>query len=434
MWYHMVCKVCAHLLFDSLSSRARGARNCLGVDLFCVAFPLVVQAETMREEDQIAPKDTENDSCLICYDTFFDGATPRGGDPRKVDGCRHVFCQTCLREHTKHAIFAKQLPIPCPCRNDPELSCTVELTKADVAYLLALENDVSSRRAWRLFERLEQLRANPSLLICPWCDAFADSEKSDEENQLQSSLELQQRSVNLEAVACQACGKTFCAVHGSAHPGQTCAEYLSRQKRKANKASERAIRRSTKACSHCKERIQKTSGCDHIICPACGNDWCFRCGTHVYLSGKVIRSCSKCRQGFLDHRHECTYRLRLLLCLPLLVPSFIIYAAVVIFLAVISFAFCCCFGCGRCLNDPANPQVNQSHWWRGTSLGLSILIMPLTIVLRDFGFQCGRLPNEIYNGLQQGEQPGTSLPGFDTMETTNDADSPTQSATEFGSV
>ena len=110
--------------------------------------------------------------------------------------------------------------------------------------------------------------------------------------------------------------------------------------------TERVVRRVTKPCSHCGSALWKSGGCDHVACPACGNDMCYKCGTHQYLTGHVIRTCSHCRQGYVDHRHDNLYRRRLLLGLPFLLPGWMLYSLATGCLAVATGCFCCCFLCG----------------------------------------------------------------------------------------
>jgi hypothetical protein len=43
-------------------------------------------------------------------------------------------------------------------------------------------------------------------------------------------------------------------------------------------ASIRVIRGACKPCPHCGMDIQLQGGCDHVRCPSCHKDWCWRCG------------------------------------------------------------------------------------------------------------------------------------------------------------
>ena len=129
----------------------------------------------------------------------------------------------------------------------------------------------------------------------------------------------------------------------NAHSGETCAAYNARIGGDPDYvASLRAIRGASKPCPHCGMDIQLQGGCDHVRCPSCHLDWCWRCGgkqvrrclkmrarrraicTLVFrplilyvlyaclyvcpldllqMTGTMMRSCANCKQMYLDHRY-----------------------------------------------------------------------------------------------------------------------------------
>jgi hypothetical protein len=119
----------------------------------------------------------------------------------------------------------------------------------------------------------------------------------------------------------------------------------------------RALATWTKPCSHCGCRLQKAAGCDHVICPSCRQDLCWRCGTHVHLTGHVVRHCAQCQRDYRDHRYDHVYRFRLALCLPILLPLFLVYSVILLGVATITGCFCGCFRCGRCLVLQTKPTT-----------------------------------------------------------------------------
>lgn len=235
--------------------------------------------------------------------------------------------------------------------------------------------------------------------------------------------------------------------------------------------TERVLQQHTKPCSHCGGRIQKEAGCDHVVCPACRHDMCYKCGTHEHLTGKVIRTCSQCSLSYLDHRHEMAYKCRTLLSLPLLLPTFLLYVVLMAVLAVVTGGFGCCFGCGRCLannngddddvadaiystddnNVEALPgkkdeeqqgqqQQQKSSWERAVRLGLSMVALPWIVTLRDLGVaEHVRLPHEIYHNLPAGgnhssareasvpEIPTMHVFGSDSSSSSSDIEAPSSS-------
>ncbi|KAG7292598.1 hypothetical protein NEMBOFW57_002633 [Staphylotrichum longicolle] len=99
---------------------------------------------------------------------------------------------------------------------------------------------------------------------------------------------------------CAACKKAYCVEHNVPwHANETCEQYDQRndKHRKAERASEREVQTTTKACPSCGKRVFKHSGCNHMTC-ICGHEWCYRClAPYAYTA-----------HGFLFCRHtaECT--------------------------------------------------------------------------------------------------------------------------------
>ncbi|KAL7571875.1 hypothetical protein ACA910_002947 [Epithemia clementina (nom. ined.)] len=176
----------------------------------------------------------------------------------------------------------------------------------------------------------------------------------------------------------------FCRIHGDLHnPLElSCHDYAQTKQAKQIHQSEQVLNEYTKPCSHCGCRIFKESGCDHVVCLYCGNDMCFKCGSHLFLTGKEIRQCANCRQSYLDHRYDHIHRRRSLCCLPLLLPLYIIYTTVMTVVALASFCFCCCCGCTAYL-DTDTPSRQTP--WRAMQVGFYIVVMPFLFILYEFG-------------------------------------------------
>lgn len=107
---------------------------------------------------------------------------------------------------------------------------------------------------------------------------------------------------------------TFCSVHGNLHPYQFCSDYLcspaasSKKQLDLTPTTDETIQRTTKPCSRCGVRIEKSAGCDLIICTNCYEYFCYKCGTHknlVQLKGKKssapVLHCRQCANIYTDH-------------------------------------------------------------------------------------------------------------------------------------
>jgi len=241
---------------------------------------------------------------------------------------------------------------------------------------------------------------------------------------------------------CPSCRHEFCSVHGDGHVGMTCSEHLRTEESKRIRETERVLREWTQPCSHCGVAIFKASGCDHVVCPACHDDMCFRCGTHVHLTGKVIRNCTKCSSSYVDHRYNRQYRLRLCLCLPLMLPGWILYSTITGAIAIVTGCFCCCFMCGSATAPASSaaraaardddeddedddddydgrynikmdprPTVNNKAKYApllGIRRVLGMVFLPFVAFLRDFGIDCGCMDALVVNSSEMATTEATA--------------------------
>ena len=81
----------------------------------------------------------------------------------------------------------------------------------------------------------------------------------------------------------------------------------------------------TKPCPNCFEIIEKIEGCDHMRCPFCKVDFCWKCGT-ANLTGKYIRRCQNCQIEYIDHAHTSHHRRVFCLTFLLWFPLAILYS------------------------------------------------------------------------------------------------------------
>ena len=95
--------------------------------------------------------------------------------------------------------------------------------------------------------------------------------------------------------------------------------------------------KNSKPCPKCRTPIEKKSGCDHLRCPLCGTDFCFRCGEPC-VSGTYLRKCGKCNREFIDHLHTPEVRRCLCFSTCFWLPLALLYLAS----CVACVPFCCC--------------------------------------------------------------------------------------------
>jgi len=351
-----------------------------------------------------------DERCEICYDDFED--LELGLQERiEIQPCRHAFCRKCLLEYFQYSISSKKIPIPCPMVGNQSNECSEPVSETVVEQILVPR----ATRDWNKFQRFQRLAEDPTLLSCPRCDQLV-SRPQEPSLEVSQDATITTTTTTSPTVSCESCSHTFCAIHGDAHSSMTCSEYMQTQEAQQIQKSEESLRNWTKPCSHCGGFIYKHSGCDHVLCPACGHDMCFRCGTHHYLTGKVIRRCELCQQEFLDHRYNCQYRLRIMLSLPCLLPGMILYILGAILVALFTGFFGCCFGCGKWIRGKGDTESGFAPY-RGIGRGLTIVFLPLLLLLNDFG-----MPMRCVDELLGAADVSSEIPVLSIRETmeTND--------------
>lgn len=272
-----------------------------------------------------------NNECLICLGDMTDKLTLT---------CGHEFCKQCVQSHCEgHNLF----PILCP-HQECEVPIPIHLLKA-----LFLNRD----RLHALIQHYKVRQHPQQFKSCPFCQHLLQLPSQSETNDLQ----------------CGQCQRTFCRTHDTEHLNVLC---------KNHTETVQTIDAFSKPCSHCGTYLQKSGGCDHVVCQYCNGDFCWQCGTHEYLSGKVRKKCSKCGFYLLDYRYEDIHRRRLLLWMPLILPLSIIYTVIMMVLCPITLCCCGCMCWGEALAPKAGPK-------KGTLLTLTIIFFPFIALLNDFG-------------------------------------------------
>lgn len=293
------------------------------------------------------PEDADDDECRICLET--------PTDPLRL-GCGHEFCRVCV---SRHCANQRVLPVACP-----ERTCRYTLP---VRLLHLILGD-------GLLDLVKRYRArhDRGFKCCPFCH------------------ELLAVPPAARDLRCGGCERTFCRVHDTEHLNALCQDHLS---------TVDALGSFSKPCSHCGTRLQKSAGCDHVVCQYCNGDFCWRCGTHEHLSGTVRKRCRGCGFNLLDYRYERVHRRRLLLWMPVVLPLSLVYVALLAALCALSCCFCGCFCGGRGVSEP--PRANLRI---GALASLTVIFFPFIALLSDFGFQFAYLA-EVFPEQQHGEIP-----------------------------
>lgn len=162
--------------------------------------------------------------------------------------CGHMYCKNCVRGFLEVNINSGAvMELKCP-----EEDCEARFTKVDVERLCKK----STYDKYIRFRENIEVSQNKKLRWCPApnCGRFVE------------------KKTRNPHVVCE-CGFHMCFGCGEAwHSGESCAKNYERLYSKW--ASHKKIQR----CPHCKIRIEKNEGCNHMTCSFCHYQWCWICG------------------------------------------------------------------------------------------------------------------------------------------------------------
>jgi hypothetical protein len=99
---------------------------------------------------------------------------------------------------------------------------------------------------------------------------------------------------SLTKVQCNQCQLIWCyQCHAPWHDGVGCSEFKRGDKMLKYWAKEVHYgQQNAQSCPKCKIYIQRTKGCEHMVCTRCGTEFCYRCGEqfrHLKFVGKLIQ-------------------------------------------------------------------------------------------------------------------------------------------------
>lgn len=212
--------------------------------------------QKMKEEQQ-----NGNVTCSICLEKLTEK------DFLVLEGCEHLFHVECVALYSKDAIKSRRFPLRCPSEN-----CKNELFESDLAEFLD-ENSLREYNEYTLQKYLDQNAGSYTWCPTPNCKYVFEADP------------------NVPEFSCQVCGKHYClACRVEYHKGMTCKEYqITHKFDKNDKLFMDLIKgRRYKQCEKCKFWVEKTQGCDNMIC-RCGHTFCYKCGFGPCQCGRIKR-------------------------------------------------------------------------------------------------------------------------------------------------
>ena len=182
----------------------------------------------------------------------------------QLRGCQCRFCHSSLQQFYETQIRDSFIEFFCP-------TCHLSVTPQEIQNLVSLE-------MYSKYLRFVEMKSNPSYRECPKCGHATIG------------------SIDHLNMTCSQCSESFCFIHSNAHPGSTCQQYM-RAQRKIESQNRAAINRMSRKCPSCGCDTEKSGGCNHMTCRACGEmsdpssvlsrchffwqSWCWLCGRNI---------------------------------------------------------------------------------------------------------------------------------------------------------
>ncbi|KAJ4476743.1 hypothetical protein J3R30DRAFT_3488613 [Lentinula aciculospora] len=257
--------------------------------------PLLISFETLAKSDEF---NHNSYSCSICLSSL------KGSKCLQLS-CKHIFCRHCLEDFWGLCITEGDVSrVGCP---DP--NCVKEGRQADEEEVARVVSEEGVAR-WRWLKEKSMMENDPSISICP----MVLCQKPVPKPQITDSEESGWQKLRV----CPSCSYSFCSFckrtwHG---PLSACPisayetlvlDYLALPEdspgRKTienrfgrsivlkmivtyqeEQAFSQWLADSSTRCPGCNVHIEKSVGCNHMICSKCKQHFCYRCGTRLFAA------------------------------------------------------------------------------------------------------------------------------------------------------
>ena len=218
--------------------------------------------------------ETHSNYCLICEDE----KDENNKDNFIILKCGHTFCNTCFIEYIKEKIKNPLIFLTTKC---PQENCSIILPEKYFFKYISSEN----KKLLIKSITLNFTESNDDIKLCPGQNC----------NNIIKSL-----NHKLTEIECSTCGTTFCFnCYKEAHRPCSCEMLLHwNDKNIYNENDDDLwIKANTKQCPHCKQRIERSHGCNYMLCDkkagGCGKAFCFVCETDWEKHSKDHFNCNK---------------------------------------------------------------------------------------------------------------------------------------------
>ncbi|KIK58827.1 hypothetical protein GYMLUDRAFT_170497, partial [Collybiopsis luxurians FD-317 M1] len=199
-------------------------------------------------------------TCGICFEVFPDE------DIALVEKCSHKFCREYLQSYTLFKIHDRRFPIVCPtCMSDAKACPDPGMIEQGLIEQMNISQED--------YEILEETMLSQYCipLHCSKCSRTFYVDREDY-HQEQSTIE---------------CPLPGCTHVWCKHCNQSVNNGVTQHSCDGTKELIALMReQGWKVCPGCDTNIQKTEGCNHIVCrsPGCNMNFCYRCGKSIIQS------------------------------------------------------------------------------------------------------------------------------------------------------
>ncbi|KAI0157676.1 RWD-domain-containing protein [Xylariaceae sp. FL1272] len=231
----------------------------------------------------------ETFDCGICLDP------KKGVVCHKMLDCGHVFCVPCLQDFYNQAITQGDVTsIVClepNCAKEREKAAAGEGTPKKVktfispSELLQIPIEPETVKRYVMLKHKIKLESDKNTIYCPrsWCQGAARSKKhkKPQDFEIAESDDEEEEDTGLLAI-CEDCGFAFCSRCEQSWHGEF--KYCRGKVRDGEMTEEERatleyLKYHTSPCPTCAAPVQKTHGCNHMICGRCQTHFCYLCSS-----------------------------------------------------------------------------------------------------------------------------------------------------------
>ncbi|CAJ0585866.1 unnamed protein product, partial [Mesorhabditis spiculigera] len=233
--------------------------------------------------------------CPVCLETWnrYDGIHCSASEVDNDDPefC-HLFCETCVRQHTRSSMAEMQLAdgvgVRCMQQN-----CNGHITLPRLLLLLDEHEQAALNKQLTDVALLNADRRD--ILQCSKCDyAFVNIDMSDCQDVLRC------RNADCLFNQCRHCPRPYDARHA----GRTCAELTNAQEAARKRAEEELTALIVRRCPTCPRQFVKADGCNWMTCE-CGASQCYLCNQSPITQGHFgAREQGLCNQFEDAHQRD----------------------------------------------------------------------------------------------------------------------------------